>query len=346
VPVLTYGTQVWFTDVKQTLLLCTLQVAQNEACRKLAGVFHTTPAILTQSLIAIPPIRYTLRHLLRAAATCLSWLPLSCAIHNPSTHSTLVPHFQVPLHMIPTPPPIAGTPARTDEYTLECPLPTYIIPPHPAQKPWSCPGFVIYPKTKNHLHAKNALRHTSTDNLKIFIQHTPSHIPHLHFTSFGIFLHDSVWISDYCYGPSKRASLMLALVTALCCSPPSTHISFFYKDAAFPSYCTSPTPSPLLPFALALQHAVEDYITNHPLTTGTLGPGPGLVDLTGQPCSALPSRCASWTHPRPLPPHPKILSTWSGKQTCCYSQLRTLVPSMPSSLSPHPPPSMTSSKGS
>src|SRR6267142_2461460 len=47
IPVLTYASQVWFTDIRQTSLLTILQTAQNDACRKLSGVFRTTPVVLT-----------------------------------------------------------------------------------------------------------------------------------------------------------------------------------------------------------------------------------------------------------------------------------------------------------
>jgi hypothetical protein len=60
IPILTYGTQVWFTDHRQKDLIAVLQVAQNEACRKLGGFFRTTPINLLHNLLAIPPICYCL----------------------------------------------------------------------------------------------------------------------------------------------------------------------------------------------------------------------------------------------------------------------------------------------
>jgi hypothetical protein len=51
VPVLTYGAQVWFTDRRQSELLKILDVAQNEACCKAAGVFHTTPNTYVTTLL-------------------------------------------------------------------------------------------------------------------------------------------------------------------------------------------------------------------------------------------------------------------------------------------------------
>ena len=64
-PVLTYGSQVWFQDVSQVTLINMLQVAQNEACQKLASTFHTTPIDMMHSLLSIPPICFHLCHLLR-----------------------------------------------------------------------------------------------------------------------------------------------------------------------------------------------------------------------------------------------------------------------------------------
>jgi hypothetical protein len=59
-PVLTYGCTVWFTDTNQKSLTQILTVAQNEACRKMAGVFRTTPCNLTELLVSVPPIRFRL----------------------------------------------------------------------------------------------------------------------------------------------------------------------------------------------------------------------------------------------------------------------------------------------
>ena len=63
-PILTYGCQVWFKDVSQITLIHTLQVTQNKACHKLAGIFHTTPISMTHSLLSIPPICFNLCSLL------------------------------------------------------------------------------------------------------------------------------------------------------------------------------------------------------------------------------------------------------------------------------------------
>ena len=107
-PVLTYGCQVWFTDVSQLKLINLLQVAQNEACRKLTGTFHTTPVSMLHALISIPPIHFRLRHLLRSQGRRLASQPLSCLLCCPHlTHKVtlLLSHVPTP----PDLPPIAET---------------------------------------------------------------------------------------------------------------------------------------------------------------------------------------------------------------------------------------------
>jgi Reverse transcriptase (RNA-dependent DNA polymerase) len=81
-PTLTYGCGVWFTDTGQKSLIQILTVAQNEACRKLAGMFRTTPCSLTKLLVGVPPIHFRLRHLLQNLGTRVSTLPPSHYLHR------------------------------------------------------------------------------------------------------------------------------------------------------------------------------------------------------------------------------------------------------------------------
>src|SRR5579863_9746885 len=121
IPTLTYGSQVWFTDVRQKSLIETLQIAQNEGCRKIGGFFRTTPSDLMHVLTHIPPIRYRLRHLLRAAGSRLSRLPPSSAMRSHSfiQKSTLSPSHASPLPYLPR---IAEVPSS---------FPIYVAPSSP-----------------------------------------------------------------------------------------------------------------------------------------------------------------------------------------------------------------------
>ena len=63
-PILTYGLALW-SDCPTKSLLNILQVAQNDAVRRISGTFRTTPTLPLHHMLAIPPIKYTvgkLRH--------------------------------------------------------------------------------------------------------------------------------------------------------------------------------------------------------------------------------------------------------------------------------------------
>jgi hypothetical protein len=118
VPILTYGYGVWFTDRKQKSLLQILSIAQNKACHKMAGVFHTIPCSLTELLVSVPPICFQLCHLLRNFGDRYSRLLISHHLrHLPSLSRrvTLPPHHEPSAPLLPYIAEIKSTP--TYSYT-------------------------------------------------------------------------------------------------------------------------------------------------------------------------------------------------------------------------------------
>lgn len=76
VPVLTYGCQLWSTERSPwTGLTRKLQVVQNNAMRRIAWAFRTTPVNLLPLLTSIPPMSVTICKLCDNAATRLFRLP-------------------------------------------------------------------------------------------------------------------------------------------------------------------------------------------------------------------------------------------------------------------------------
>ena len=61
IPTLTYGAALWFSGSGQKGLVGPLQVAQNDAIRKMCGVFRTTPTAPLHHVANILPITYRLR---------------------------------------------------------------------------------------------------------------------------------------------------------------------------------------------------------------------------------------------------------------------------------------------
>jgi hypothetical protein len=204
IPVLTYGCQVWFTDHCQASLIATLQVAQNEACRKLGGFFCTTPTNIMHNLLAIPPIRYRLHHLLHQACTHVTGLPPSVALLNPACTrgaTGISSHVECQ----PTLPP--------SEYDI---IP-FNLAPHPSTPPWCNPRFTLHSKlpTKNgYGPSKRALRDKNRMTWKVWIMVTKAQASERSLALYCVFHKDIPFISDYTPFTSK-GGLLLALSLAL-----------------------------------------------------------------------------------------------------------------------------------
>jgi hypothetical protein len=67
-PVLTYGTPVWYTGVRQKGLVKILQTAQNLGVRWVMGAFKTSPLDELHHLASIPPVEYVTHSHARAGA--------------------------------------------------------------------------------------------------------------------------------------------------------------------------------------------------------------------------------------------------------------------------------------
>ena len=130
-PVLTYGLPVWFTDRRPASLIKTLQIAQNDAVRKISGCFRTTPVAPLHNLLSIPPIRFTLRRFLNTYKDRLLRLPPSSLLRS-----------------LPTRDPIAYWPSSiapcTDLVALlpSSHFPPFSFPTHPSQPRWSHPRLI------------------------------------------------------------------------------------------------------------------------------------------------------------------------------------------------------------
>jgi Reverse transcriptase (RNA-dependent DNA polymerase) len=255
-PVLTYGCTVWFTDTNQKSLLQILTVAQNEACRKMAGVFHTTPCSLTELLVGVPPIRFRLRHLLRNFGTCMSRLPTTHYLRSlplTSRAVTLPPRHSLPLPPFPYIAEIKSAPSTT--YT----------PRHPSLPDWSRQRVKLHPFSPLHKQSLDAL--SDPTSTKIFITSTAFHVPHLHLGIFAIYFNDALHISDYTLESSQKCCTTSALLHALRRVPTShKHIFIFYSDKSFPSYATSTAASDHLSFSTAITNAIDDLLADADLT--------------------------------------------------------------------------------
>jgi hypothetical protein len=251
VPVLTYGIQVWFTDKRQSGLLKILDVTQNKACCKAAGVFCTTPTQFVTTLLRIPPITYRLCHLLRSATTRLSRLPPSATLCNPESTCKVT---GIPCHTVT--PPMLPPSDRTE-------LLPYQLPPHPSPA-WSHPCFSLFTKPHkkpSHSLSYTTLRHNTLDTIKILIKTTPSSQHGRHLGLFAIFISNLVHSSGYIMYDLACSTEMLTLLEALQHSLPRLQVRIFFQDAIFHTYFTIPSPPSLF---LPVTQAIEDYLATSP----------------------------------------------------------------------------------
>jgi len=84
-PILTYGFPLYSTLARNKGLMDILQVAQNDAVRKMSGAFKTTPIVPLHYLMAIPPISLTLSKLTDVFRLHIQHLPPSTLIHTLTT---------------------------------------------------------------------------------------------------------------------------------------------------------------------------------------------------------------------------------------------------------------------
>jgi len=80
IPVLTYGTPVWYTGVGQKGLVHRLQVVQNDGIHKITRVFRTTLVEPLHNMTGVPPISYMLPKLMHSYALRLQGLPLGTKV--------------------------------------------------------------------------------------------------------------------------------------------------------------------------------------------------------------------------------------------------------------------------
>jgi hypothetical protein len=108
IPVLTYASPVWFTLSTTKKVLNILQVAQNDAIRKISGCFHMTPTLPLHHLVAILPIKFTLQKLRSAFGDRLLRLPpssqlISLCLSNPAAYWQIELTPSTTLTLFPTP---------------------------------------------------------------------------------------------------------------------------------------------------------------------------------------------------------------------------------------------------
>jgi hypothetical protein len=254
-PILTYGSPVWFTDIKQKGLVSILQVAQNEACHKISGCFRTTPTDPLHYLLGIPPILYTLRKYRLQYTARLSTLPptspLCTAVSdNPLTrwHHTFFPPTNLTClveSLNPSAPPFLF------------PLPLYA-------PPWSHPRYFNLTTVAGSSRSSRALIGLPPPFSYSLFMHTLP-VPSPSFASaFLLYSGERLLESSIVVDTDQRSSLFGALVAGLkifSANPSGSSLRLFLPNKSLLSSLTDLcTKSHLLPLASSFTSLLDSFL--------------------------------------------------------------------------------------
>ena len=209
IPVLTYGTQVWYTGHRQKGLIAHLQTAQNEGLHKMTGVFKTTPIDPLHNLIGIPPISYLLPKLMNTYSLRLQGSAPNALIRTVLLNDqccywpeSFLPPTTLRMHF--------KNPAES----------TYWLLGPTSARPWSKPRLTYIPKPTAAITAryKHSLATRETPFLHIII--TPSSL-HLHPAGvYQAIIGSCIISSGYSEGVDHTQALFRTVYNALTHSLP------------------------------------------------------------------------------------------------------------------------------
>jgi hypothetical protein len=169
IPILTYGAPVWHPETgRRAALIHPLQVAQNDALRKMSGCFRTTPVDPLHSLLAIPPIDYTIRKLVRSYGDRLQ--------RSPPTHLllTILSHNPAAIAWNPRQPTSTLRRILRDAPRVQ---PTFTLPSAPYDTHLSHTRLTPPPTSRltaaDHVHTRQMINHPKTSSINLYLYELP-----------------------------------------------------------------------------------------------------------------------------------------------------------------------------
>ena len=251
-PVLTYGLPLWSHRPPKSLLHI-LQVAQNDAVRKLSGTFKTTPIEPLHNMVAIPPIKYLVPKLRLQATNRISRLPHS---HRLLTLTSNDPtRFHPPFITVPTP-------LTT---LLPASLPPFFLPSH---RMWSHPqvtSSLTCPQDDKLLSAVQARACQSTLNsTSVFIYP----IPHLRSQAVAFLISQDDTIIDQGFHVDHSSLTAQVHATVLATQAlarlPKRNTTFFLPSRNLHNPLLSLHKHPHLPSASLFTSCLSAFLHLHP----------------------------------------------------------------------------------
>jgi hypothetical protein len=258
IPIMTFGCPVWHPETgSRPSLILPLQVAQNDALRKMAGAFRTTPIDPLHNLLAIPPVAFTLRKLVQSYGDRLTRLPPSHLIRT-ILISNLAARAWSPFQPPSTLRRLLRENQRVSTFTL--PLPTYdcsFSHVHVSPLPTSKPSPDVGARTRALI--SNPLLH----KLSLFILESDTDDSFFH-TAWLLYRSLTLIDSGVACEHSKIGALMAATADGL---ESVRHDSLLYVFLPGPStapYLLRGHKHPYLPFSLRIIASVSRLVLGAP----------------------------------------------------------------------------------
>jgi hypothetical protein len=249
IPVLTYASPAWFTPSTTKKVLNILQVAQNDAIRKISGCFRTTPTLPLHHLVAILPIKFTLQKLRSAFGDRLLRLPpssqlISLRLSNPAAYWRIELTPSTALTLFPTP----------QQHDFSFPF-------HPSQPMWSHERVAIsYTKpTKQELKRTRHILSSRSSTFTLVLSLLP--IPSPPFISCYVLLRgatvvDRGWQSGACVVEAMFKALLKGLSNHI-----YGHVSIFIPHRNVFPLLFRVLKHSFLPMSIRLTSILSDFLT-------------------------------------------------------------------------------------
>ena len=293
-PILTYGFPLYSSQSCIKGILDILQVAQNDTVRKISGCFKTTPIIPLHFLIAIPPIKHTIKKLTSQFKIRIANLPPTHLLRTITTFN-----------------PVADWHLSTNPDTaLTCLLPLhppfFTFPSHPSQSKWVHPQvrdktvLPINPMTKEY--TRSLIHSPSPNSYSIFIRILT--VPSPPFAAgFIVRRGERLVHSGTSMAPTRPRALLQALLQGLMYASFSNEIQIFLPDRSISKSIFSTSKHSFLFLTHALIDQMIFFLSAHPLHLITFHRYS--VKWAGLPGKTVFQEFTEWEQhvTFPLPPH-------------------------------------------
>ena len=224
-PVLTYGLPLYASQKHIKGLIKTLQVAQNDALRKICGVFKTTPVKPLPYLSAILPMSAQVPILLAKFSDRLSRLPPDTLIR-----------------MLPSSNPVARWRSSHEPRTciMRLALPhnntlPFSYPAHPALRRWSHPRLrnlsTSCTNETGRIDTQRQIKEIMYDTFSLYLYHLSTPSP-IHVCAFFLFKGHRLIQEGTRMNEKKNVAMLQACLAGLTYDSFSSHIRIFFPTPA------------------------------------------------------------------------------------------------------------------